>query len=77
MKGKSIDIEELLNDMIDDFEAEPEVEPSAAIIYKSMIFGAVKFAVKAELIRKPLGEEMQQRLEEICEKKKGEWLCQE
>lgn len=77
MKEKSIDIEKLLNDMIDDFEAEPEVEPSAAIIYKSMIFGAVKFAVKAELVKKSLGEEMQERLEEICEKKKSEQLCQE
>ena len=75
MKEKSIDIEKLLNDMIDDFEAEPEVDPSAASIYKSMIFGAVKFAVKAELVKKSLGEEMQQRLEEICEKKKGEQLC--
>ena len=70
MKEKSIDIKKLLNDMIDDFEAEPEVEPSAAIIYKSMIFGAVKFAIKAEIVKKSLGEEMQQRLEEICEKKK-------
>lgn len=70
MKEKSIDIEKLLNDMIDDFGAEPEVDPSAAIIYKSMIFGAVKFAIKAELVKKSLGEEMQQRLEEICEKKK-------
>ena len=62
--------------MIDDFEAEPAVNPPASIIYKSMIFGAVKFAVKAGLIKKSLGEEMQQRLEEICEKKKGEQLWQ-
>lgn len=77
MKGKSIDIEKLLNDMIDDFEAEPATNPPEAVIYKSMIFGAVKFAVKAEIIKKSLGGEMQKRLEEICEKKKGEQLCQE
>lgn len=77
MKEKNIDVEKLLNDMINDFEAEPATEPSAAIIYKSMIFGAVKFAVKAEFVKKSLGEKMQQRLEEICEKKKGEQLWQE
>ncbi len=67
MKG-NIDVEDLLNKMITDFENDAPMKPHEAIIYKSMLFGAVKFSVKIGIIKKPMGEKMQKRLEEICEK---------
>jgi len=74
---KNIDAENLLNEMIADFEAASGMKPSESVVYKSMLFGSVKFAVKIDIIKKSTGEKMLKKLEEICDNQKEKYICQE